>query len=64
MDIIVRVGPHDHVSGVTWDRSKRRWLVRITENGIRRRIGRYRDHARAVAALEAAREKQNGNSDS
>jgi hypothetical protein len=51
-------GPPKHntsgAKGVTWDRSRGRWMATIQANGRRRSLGRFVDKERAVAAYTRA----------
>lgn len=44
-------GPHP---GITWDRAKRRWRVKLTRAGKTHHVGRFRSFSDAAAALREA----------
>lgn len=45
------------VTGVTWDKKEKRWVARITVNGKRKYLGRYKNFQKAINIRKEAEEK-------
>lgn len=48
------------VTGVTWDKKEKIWVVRITINGKRKYLGRYKNFQKAISVRKEAEEKYYG----
>ena len=60
MNVGLRSNNTSGVTGVTWHKYEEKWIVRITVNGVRHLLGRYKNFEDAVNARKEAENKYYG----
>jgi hypothetical protein len=48
------------IKGVSWDKTRGKWLVQARLGGVRKNLGRYDDPEEAAAVFRAAMEREHG----